>query len=271
MSGTNPFSAQPYDNLVNKGATATHIATAAESKGWEKLFSNTNLTSLSVSYLAQDQATNLDALKNLETLELFNGMVSDLTSLTRLKRLQNLSLEVTGHIKDFAFLGGLKQLRTLKLIDVTKFKDVSVLERLPLLHTLWISKRTSSVSLPTLAPFAKLKQLRALHLGYDSTDGNLSPLAKLTNLKALTLPLSYALEEYARLAAALPQVVCSCFNKPYRVGVSIPNCKRCGGGEKVYLAKGIRSLCPKCDDDKFQAYLKRFEEMKSEFRRGASA
>ena len=212
----------------------------------------------------------MDALKSLETLELFNGLVSDLTSLTKLKRLQHLSLEVTGYIKDFSFLGGLKPLRTLKLKDLTKFKDVGVLEVLPLLHTLWISRGASWVSFPTLASFAKLKQLRALHLGYDSKDGSLLPLAKLSNLKELSLPLSYALEEYAHLATALPEVECSCFTKPYSVGISIPKCKRCGGGTKVYLAKGMRSLCPKCDNDKFQAYLKSFEEMKAEFRRNPS-
>lgn len=264
----NAFSSKPYDNLLRLGATSNEIKTHSQADGWHKLFSNQKLKSLSVAYLTQDHAAKLGELKNLEHLEIFNGLVSDLSSLTKLNRLQYLKLEVTSYVKDFSFLARLKKLRTLKLSDVTKFKDVSALEKLPLLRTLEISKMTSWVSLPTLASFAKLKQVRVLRIGFDAKDGSLSPLSKLSRLKELYLPLTYDLEEYARLAVALPQTNCSLFTKPCGLSESVfLKCKRCGGLQRITLARGWRRLCPKCDDEKVQAYLKTFAEMKAAFRR----
>lgn len=268
----NAFSSKQYDNLLKVGATAKEIETYGEAEGWNKLLANRKLKKLSVSYLAQDQAARLSELKSLQSLHIFNGLVNDLSSLTELAQLRHLKLEVTGYVRDFSFLGRLKQLETLKLIDVTKFKDVSILEKLPLLHTFQISKMTSWVSLPTLASFAKLKQVRVLRIGFDAKDGSLSPLGKLSDLEELSLPLSYYLEEYARLAVALPHVKCSCFTQPYNLagGSVFSKCKRCGGFARITLARGRRSICSKCDDDKFRAYKKNFEDMKAEFSRKAA-
>jgi hypothetical protein len=269
---TNPFSSPPYDDLVKVGATAKEIAAHSRADGWEKLFSNRNLRSLSVAYLTQDQADRLSEIKTLESLELFNGLVSDLSSLANLRRLHHLHLACTGYIKDFSFLARLRKLQTLKLRDVTKLKDFSLLSELPSLHTLCILRMGTSVSLPTLASLAKLTQLRVLHLSFDAKDGALSPLGRLSKLRELTLPLCYELEEYARLAVALPRVRCSCFTKPYGLSRSpFFKCKRCGGLARITLAKGHRSLCPTCDDDRFRAYLKTFEEIKAEFRRKTAA
>ncbi len=264
----NPFASKPYDDLLKLGATAQKIATHGQAPGWELLFSNQKVRSLSVAYLTQDQADRLSALKNLESLELFNGLVSDLSSLAELPRLRQLKLDRTAYLKDFSFLGRLTKLRTLTLIDVTKLKDFGVLSELPALHVLSISKMSSWANVPSLASLATLTDLRVLHLGIAAKDGSLSPLAKLSNLRELGLPLSYELKEYARLAVALPRVKCSCFTKPYGLSHSpFFKCKRCGGLGRITLAKGSRSLCPKCDDDTFQAYLKSFEEMKAQFRR----
>jgi hypothetical protein len=266
-----PFSSKPYDNLQKVGATAKEIKAHGSAEGWDKLFAIKKLKALQVSYLTQELAVRLGELKKLETLCVFNGLVNDLSALKQLPRLRELKLESLGHIKNFGFLSGLKKLRTLEVVDVTRFKDVSVLANLPLLHTFEISKMCSWVSLPSLASFAKLKQVRVLHVGFNAKDGSLSPLAKLSKLKDLSLPLTYNLEEYARLAVALKNVKCSCFTKPYGISKSpLFKCKRCGGFARITLAKGHRGLCPKCDGDKFQAYLKTFEELKAEFKKKLS-
>ena len=237
----NPFSSKPYDDLQKIGATSGEIRTHGSAEGWDNLFSNQKLKSLHVFYLTQGLAARLGQLKNLETLHVFNGLVNELSALKQLSRLRDLKLEALGHIKDFAFLGGLKKLRKLEVSDVTRFKDVSVLANLPLLHTLNISKVVSWVSLPSLASFSKLKQVRVLHIGFAAKDGSLSPLAKLSKLKELSLPLTFDLTEHARLAVALPNVQCSCFNKPYGVSESpFFKCKRCGGFARITLAKGKR-------------------------------
>ncbi len=267
-----PFSSKPHDNLLRLGSNARKLTAHGQANGWEKVFSNQRLRSLSAFYLTQDQADRLSALNNLETLELFNGFLSDLSSLTRLNRLRHLQLRSTHYIKDFSFLGGLRKLHTLTVIDVPRFKDVGVLSQLPLLHTLRISSVFSQAPLPTLAAFARLTQVRVLRLGREAKDGSLSPLAKLANLRELGLPLTYQLKEYARLAVALPRVKCSCFTKPYGLARSpFFECKRCGGLERITLVKGYRALCPQCDSDKLRAYLKEFDVMKARYRRQAAA
>jgi hypothetical protein len=77
------------------------------------------------------------------------------------------------------------------------------------------------------------------------------------------VPLTYDLKEYARLAIALPRVKCQYFNQPYRFSHSdFLKCRRCGGTGRITLARNHRALCPRCDREKFFAYVKHYEEMR---------
>ena len=185
---------KPFTDLKKSGATVSEVLTHGTAEGWEEIISNPNLKSLTVHSLTDERAALLGKVKNLEKLVIKNCSASDLSALGGLGNLRSLKISTAMKPKDFSFLGGLKNLNRLEFSDVTKFKDAGILEKLPLLHTMKILKLFSKLELPTLRSFAKLKQLRNLHLNVYAVDGSLSPLAELSNLDELGLSLHYELQ-----------------------------------------------------------------------------
>lgn len=258
---------QPFTDLLQSGASTSEILTHGQAAGWENLISNRSLTSLTVHKLTDDKAALLEQLTGIEILNLKDCPAGNLSALEQLSHLRQLSIFTASKAKDFTFLRNLRELQSLEFVDVTKFKDVSILADLPSLRTLKLKKMFSvSMKLPTLAPLAKLKQLEKFRTNLYADDGLLTPLAELTNLKELALPLFYDLEEYAKLAAALPSVNCLAFTHPYTLWSNWRKCKRCGGTKKITLTRGRRTLCAACDDQKFQDYLQEFETLKEKVR-----
>jgi hypothetical protein len=74
---------------------------------------------------------------------------------------------------------------------------------------------------------------------------------------------TFALEDFARLAGALPHASGNCLRPHFRMNFPSP-CKRCRTTQE-WLTGVIgrqRSLCPVCERDKLAAHVAEFERIK---------
>jgi hypothetical protein len=120
------------------------------------------------------------------------------------------------------------------------------------------------MTVETLAPLSALKALRFLHLtNLKATDNSLEPLRELTDLEELECANFYPMEQFAKLAAALPQTRCTWFSP----AVPFPNfpCKKCGQSQRVMLAgKGSSTLCRVCDESRVRKHEDAFRAIASQ-------
>ena len=92
----------------------------------------------------------------------------------------------------------------------------------------------------------------------------------MTQLRALYLPNFFALEECARLAAALPDADGNALTPVYGAyeGGAPPRtapylCRRCGMMRRMMTGRPTAFLCPECDVAKMQRRLARWEAGRS--------
>ncbi len=122
----------------------------------------------------------IKSLTALETLDLCDNKLTDLSPLQSLTRLRRLDLR-ENQITDLSPLRPLTELQTLWLNN-NHLTDLSPLEQLTQLEDLRLYKN----SLKDLSALKTLTQLRVLYLGENQLD-DLSPLQALTNLEELYL------------------------------------------------------------------------------------
>lgn len=196
------------------------------------------------------------------------------------------------------FLGGLVDLRILELSSL-KTKSLYGVERLQRLECLVIDH---APNLHSLAPVALLQQLRHLSMStpasWDSSGrcievDTLKPLTELSKLEHLTLrgvrpsadalrPLEvlktlkqvdishvpdFELEDFARLAGALPKASGHCLQPHFRMNFPWL-CQRCRTTQEwlTGVSGKKRYLCPSCDKDKLAAHVAAFERIKANAR-----
>jgi len=179
----------------------------------------------------------------------------DLSQLAHLPKLESLSLESAPKIKSLDWVrefGGLKGLGVLDFRLVNSLGPLSGLTELQALAvagSLW-----TRMTVESLSPLSNLTRLKFLHLmNLKPLDGSLELLQGLTLLEALECANFYPMEEFARLAAALPQTHCAWFD-PF---VPLPHvaCKKCGKNELVLLTgKGARTFCQTCDEPRVRKH-----------------
>ncbi|MEO3946966.1 leucine-rich repeat domain-containing protein [Gorillibacterium sp. CAU 1737] len=144
----------------------------------------------------------LEGAVNLQSFDMNNGEVSDLTPLSGMKKLSSLYLR-NNKITNVAPLAGLTKLKRLDLYDnqvkdITPLRGLVKLESLSL-HLNQVSDLSPLASFPelkglelygnpykTIAPLSGLTKLETLHLG-GSEIKDLSPLSSLTELKKLNM------------------------------------------------------------------------------------
>ena len=153
-------------------------------------------------------------LDELERLELVWPMVADdLSPLLGLKRLGFLSLDSPRKITDFSPLLQLPALRTLLITNPKRMsgldwlRDAHHLEVIGIEGGMW-----SPYKIPSLKPLAGLRSLRAfLGVSTGLADRQLMPLADCPNLEFLKIACVAPRDEFERLRAAKPTLVCSWF------------------------------------------------------------
>jgi hypothetical protein len=233
-------------------------------------------------------------LKKLRSLEALCDTPAQVAIIAELNGLESLALEHLGKglekvgrlsklkaLKLFAFkagsLAGLEGLTGLRYLDIEHAPKMSSLAPLRTLKRLeWLSISTlaswdasrKTIKVESLEPLSGLTHLRFLSLrGVEPISGGLAPLAGLHRLEELVFSHVYSvpMEDYARLAAALPKTKGDCLVPYYRLSTHFA-CKACKDEELVWLTgahpRTKHSLCPKCEAGQLADHVAAFEKIR---------
>lgn len=162
----------------------------------------------------QSYLDEICTIGSLERLELEHPVTAaHLDGLRCLTKLRHLSIDSPRHVTDFTHLLELPALRTLlitnakHLTDLEWLADAHHLEVLGIEGSMWTAQR-----IPTLRPLAGLLGLRAFFATSTKLgDGDLSPLVECPNLELLGCARFAPREQFERLQARKPDLVCSWF------------------------------------------------------------
>jgi len=216
----------------------------------------------------QDHLEVLAEFASLTCMHLQEPVMDTLPSLGGLTRLRALNLE------DPPTLHGLDRLAVLEYLALRHFRRikslgvVGALSKLKVLSLSTIPSWDSSrrcLEVESLDPLRRLSRLEWLSLmGVRPLDNRLEGLHGLTNLKALGIShvYSFALEDYAALARALPNTSGHCLQPYYRLPQLELHCKRCNE-EVVFLTgprpRAKRQLCPNCHSRSLQEHQQQWD------------
>jgi hypothetical protein len=167
------------------------------------------LTRLWLQNMKVDAAARLAAHFDPLQLSLTNVQTPDLQWIRRQHRLTDLLIDWNSKLESFAFLRGAPPLRRLRADGLKALHHLDDLVHQPSLESLWIGGGIDRpVHIATLEPLAQLLNLEHLFLiSMRLDEPSLAPLAPLRKLKRLRIQSNMAaMEEYARLAGALPDV-----------------------------------------------------------------
>jgi hypothetical protein len=205
-----------------------------------------NLRFLGVGSPRQETIDALADLRSLEVVQIGLGrQVTSLRPLAALEDLKSLSISETRPVSSLEDLGPLRSLRCLE-VNGEMYRDLK---------------------LPTLDPLRHLVSLRSLVLQNVSVgDRSLAPISEL-RLSFLFVPNKFSTEEFARLAAALPDAQFVAFTGFFTGDPDHPdralagNCPRCDGGMVTTTGRPTKRLCPACDRDKVEKHRARWRAL----------
>ncbi len=172
------------------------------------------LTHLIAGSVDQAYLDEICQLTGLERLELEHPVTArTLDGLTALRRLRHLSIDSPRNVTDLTPLLELPALTTLlitnakHMTDIEWLADAHHLEVLGVEGSMWTVQR-----IPTLRPLGGLRGLRALFAtSVRLGDTDLSPLADCPQLEMLGCARFAPREEFERLQARKPDLVCTWF------------------------------------------------------------
>jgi len=216
-------------------------------------------------HLTGSELSELAALPGLGFLEL-SGLEIDLSPLGASGSLEHL------HLDNPARLDGLDRLNHLTSFGLYYLPRIHVLDpigELDSLESLVISTPPSYDAsrkchrVQSLAPLARLARLQRLILrGILPERDGLRPLESLGALRTLevTHVFDFTVQEYARLARALPNTSGHCL-VPFFEASWAGTCRRCGGNKVALTApppRTPRTLCPTCQRERLDAHVERW-------------
>lgn len=178
------------------------------------LAKNKALKHLIAGAVNQDYLDEICTLEGLERLELeYPVTATSLAGLRALRNLRHLSVDSPRNITDFTPLLDLPSLRTLLITNAKRMADIAWLSEAHHLEVIGIEGSTWTTQIiPSLAPLAGLKRLRALlAVSTRLGDKDLLPLAECPNLEFLHCAMVAPREEFERLQRRMPTLVCNWF------------------------------------------------------------
>ena len=227
--------------------SATHLIVGMPHKDLPRLSEFRGLEHLWLS-CGDDVLASLPEMPKLRTLRLSSVTRVPLTSLEPLSRVPSLERLILHHVPMVQSLDALTVL--------ARLKDL-LIENSP-------GSITKLHELDSLQPLVSLRSLERLELrGIRVRRQGLSPLEHMTWLKTLVVNNSFEIEEFARLAAALPNTEGFCLHPS--VPIAMP-CQHCHA-EKVMLIGRNRPqfACPQCQMKHVTRHVAAFNRVKSEW------
>lgn len=218
-------------------------------------------------YVVGVNDTQMTALcRWLETraVHFYEMRVTDLGPLSTVAGLSELAIRWNTKVSDLGPLTKLSELRTLVLEDTPKVHDLRPVAGLQALRALEFSGGMwNKNEAETLEPVGGLQELVELHLTNVSLERDgLRPLAGCRSLERLVVSNQFATEDYAFLAARLPETECDMFAPFTRLGVPL------NGKDVLITGRGKPFLNSKKDAERIDQYVKSFEAMRLSFEAG---
>ena len=204
-------------------------------------------------------------LAGLEVLQVKWSNIQNLDAIARLQHLRALSIGSSTRVKSIEPLTSLSSMQLLEIENFKSISDFSPLTKLNTLEHLTVAgSMWSRQAIASLEPFAAMTWLTSLGVDTSSVT-SLRPLAALTGLKELSVGGKLPFEEYAWLAAKLPNTWCRWFAPYYELaGSGYSNCKSCKQDSMVMLTgKGKPILCKHCDAVKVNRHVASFDAVRS--------
>ena len=210
-------------------------------------------------------------IAGLEVLQLKWSNLQNLDPIAALTGLEALSIGSSTRVVSIEPLTRLKSLKVLEIENfkaITDFRPLTALtslQRLSITGSMWSRQAVGS-----LEPFATMTGLKSLTVDTSSVT-SLRPLSALTGLTELGLGGKLPYEEYAWLAAKLPNTQCRWFS-PFldMQGSGFGRCKVCGEDSLVMLTgRGKPVVCKHCEAEKVADHVSRFDAVRERAEREA--
>lgn len=198
---------------------------------------------------------------NPVSIQFYEMRVDDLSVLDSFDRLESLSIKWNTKVTDIEALSKHQGLKDLILDDTPKVCSLEPISKLKnLLHFEFGGGIWNNNSLDNLSPISELNALESLILNSIRVkDGSLRPIAKCQNLKYLEVCNRFKTEEYAYLAAHLPNTECDMFKAYVELHHSF--------GSDNIMVVGSRKpfLNPDKDKDRIKKYDDKFAALVNEY------
>lgn len=172
------------------------------------------LTDLVAGNVDQPFLEEIGELGGLERLDLeYPFVASNVAPLLKIERLRHLAIDSPRKITDFRPLLELPSLRTLLITNARHMTDIEWLRHAHHLEVIGIEGGMwSPQSIPSVRPLAGLQSLRAFFgTSIKLGDKQLMPLADCSRLEFIGMAAAAPREEFERLHAARPDIVCGWF------------------------------------------------------------
>ena len=203
-------------------------------------------------------------MRNLECLQIKWSNVKKLDAIENMTALRYLHIGSSTKVESIQPLASLSGLRLLELENFKAVTDFSPLLSLTGLASLVITgSMWTRQDVGSLATYAQMTWLKSLAIDTTHVE-SLRPLANLKNLEFLDTGGKLPMEEYAWLAAKLPNTTCRWFEPYIDVASSgFSPCRKCNNKAAVILTgKRGSLLCGVCDKGKLQKQRDAFAAIK---------
>jgi len=200
-----------------------------------------------------------------KTIYFYEMRVTDVSALTEISKARKIAINWNSKLSDLMPLSGLINLEALALINTPKANDLSFLSSLKNLRAFEFSGSptlSSKNNAITLDPIEELTQLEELRLeGLTVRTGGLRPLAKCPDIKRLVVSNTFATDDFAYLAAMLPNTECRYF----RASVPVIGDALGEGIDTMVVGKRKPFLNSKADAKRLKRYHDKFAQLKAKF------